>query len=119
MTKIVAIKSCQKIVRLGVKQDLHIYAPSGTSPTIIVPRTCHELLIRDAHERMFHLAHAKVYALLKRSYYWPTLKANVRKCLEDGGLSCVRGQQGTTEYGPWIVVRPSGPRSQDRPRRWP
>ncbi len=47
------------------------------------PRTCRDLLVRDAHDRMFHLNHAKVYALLRRSYYWTTMKKDVRQLLAD------------------------------------
>ncbi len=53
----------------ALKQDLWIKAPANAPPTIIVPPTCQELLVRDSHERMFHLAHTKVYSLLRRSYF--------------------------------------------------
>jgi hypothetical protein len=58
-----------EIVDKTQRQGLWINAPAQQSPTIIVPRTCRDLLVHDAHGRMFHLNHAKVYALLRRSYY--------------------------------------------------
>jgi len=59
----------EEIEDKAFKNDLWIRAPPDSTPSIIVPLTCQELLVRDVHERMFHLAHAKVHALLKRSYY--------------------------------------------------
>jgi hypothetical protein len=32
---------------------------------------------------MFHLNHAKVYAVLKRSYFWPDLQKDTRRVLSD------------------------------------
>ncbi len=72
----------EEIEGKAFKNDLWIRSPPDSTPSIIVPLTCQELLVRDSHERMFQLAHAKVHALLKRSYYWPTLKRDVRKLLE-------------------------------------
>ncbi len=59
----------ETIEEKAIKQDLWIRAPANETPTIIVPRTCQEILVRDSHERMFHLAHANVHALLRRSYF--------------------------------------------------
>jgi hypothetical protein len=38
----------------AMKNDLWILAPPDTTPLIIVPLSCQELLVRDSHERMFH-----------------------------------------------------------------
>jgi hypothetical protein len=65
------------------KVDLWIQAFPGRTPTIIVPLACQELLLRDAHTRMHHLNHAKVFALLKQSYFFPNMKQLTRKWLED------------------------------------
>jgi hypothetical protein len=65
------------------RQELWINAPAQQSPTIIVPSTFRESLVRDIHSRMFHLNHAKVYSLLRRSYYWTTMKKDVRQLLAD------------------------------------
>ena len=61
------------------RQGLWIQAAANSNPTILVPSTCQELLVRDTHERMFHLAHAKVCAMLRLSYFWPTLNRDARK----------------------------------------
>jgi hypothetical protein len=65
----------------AIRQDLWIHAPPNEHPTIIVPFTCQELLVRDTHERMSHLAHAKVCAMLRLSYFWPTLNRDAQKCI--------------------------------------
>jgi transposase InsO family protein len=67
----------------GLKDELWIQALPGRTPTIIVPPACQELLVRDAHNRMHHLNHAKVFAILKQSYFFPDMKKWVRKWLED------------------------------------
>jgi hypothetical protein len=58
-------------------------APPNCVPTIIVPATCQEPLVRDTHARMFHLHHAKVFALLQRSYFWPNFRAHTKRILQD------------------------------------
>jgi hypothetical protein len=55
----------------ALKNELWLHAAPGRVPTIIVLATCQEPLIRDTRARMFHLHHAKVFALLKQSYFWP------------------------------------------------
>ncbi len=67
----------------AVKNELWIHAPPLQTSSIIVPRTCQEALIRDTHVSMFHLNHAKVYATLRRSYFWPDLKRHTRSVLND------------------------------------
>jgi hypothetical protein len=67
----------------ALKNDLWIHAPALQTPSIIVPHTFHEALIRDTHERMFHLNHTKVHAVLKRSYFWPDLQKDTRRILSD------------------------------------
>jgi hypothetical protein len=42
------------------RQQLWINAPAQQSPTIIVPVTYRELLVRDTHSRMFHLDNNEV-----------------------------------------------------------
>jgi hypothetical protein len=37
------------------RQGLWIYVPPAKPPTILVQQTCWELLVRDTHDRMFHL----------------------------------------------------------------
>ncbi len=49
----------------ALRDELWIQAPPSRTPTIIVPEPYQELLVRDAHCRIHHLNHAKVYALLR------------------------------------------------------
>ncbi len=67
----------------ALRNDLWIQAAPGRTPTIVVPRSCQELLIRDTHARLHHINHAKVYEALKRSYFFPAMKTQTRKLLED------------------------------------
>jgi transposase InsO family protein len=71
------------MVDTALMNGLWIKASAGTTPTIIVPSACQELLIRDTHIRMFHLGHAKVFATLRRSYVWPDMKKQIRNVLAD------------------------------------
>jgi hypothetical protein len=73
----------QKVEDKACQNELWIQALPGRTPTIVVPRSCQELLIRDTHACMHHLNHAKVYAALKRSYSFPNMKTWIRKLLED------------------------------------
>jgi transposase InsO family protein len=73
----------QTIEDKALKDELWIHAPPGRTPTVVVPNSCQELLVRDAHARMHHLNHAKVYAVLKRSYMFPLMKQKIRTLLED------------------------------------
>ncbi len=73
----------QAIEDKALKDELWIHAPPGRTPTVVVPNSCQELLIRDAHARMHHLNHAKVYAVLKRSCMFPSIKQKIRTLLED------------------------------------
>ncbi len=67
----------------ALRWELWIQATPGQAPTIIVSKTCQELLIRDTHARMHHLGSAKVFDVLKRSYFWPHMKRDTRKILEN------------------------------------
>ncbi len=73
----------KKVENGALMNDLWIQALPGRTPTIIVPLSCQELLVRDTHARMHHLNHAKVHAVLKRSYFFPDMKAKTRTLLED------------------------------------
>ncbi len=68
---------------VALKHGLWIQAAPDRTPTIIVPKACQEMFIRDTHVRMHHLHHAKVFAVLKKSYFWPDMKKDTRKILED------------------------------------
>ncbi len=63
----------------AIKNELWIQAAPGWTPTIIVPRSCQELLIRDTHSRMHHLNHVKVFAVLKRSYVSPDMRKDTNQ----------------------------------------
>jgi len=50
---------------------------------IIVPHSLREPLSRQHHADLQHLSHTKVLASLQRHYYWPTIRKDVRRWLQD------------------------------------
>jgi transposase InsO family protein len=94
------------------KDELWINASDGHSPTIIVPRSCQELLVRDTHQRMYHLAHAKVYAFLRRSYTWPTIKKDVRVWLNDCPACDLNKARQNTAHGLFSALPVYAPRAR-------
>jgi hypothetical protein len=94
------------------RQQLWINAPALQCPAIIVPQTCRELLVRDSHSRMFHLNHAKVYALLHRSYFWSTMKKDVRKFLEDCPTCELNKARQNTAHGLFSAQPVCAPRAR-------
>ena len=102
----------EDIEHKALKYDMWIHDPPDSTPSIIVSLTCQELLVRDSHERMFHLAHAKVHALLKRSYYWPTLKRDVRKWLEDCPACELNKARQNTAHGLFSALPSHAPRAR-------
>ncbi len=68
---------------VACRNGLYLYAPDNQPPRILVPEGAQEPLIRFTHARMFHLGHAKVAERLAKSYFWPTLRRDVRRTLTD------------------------------------
>jgi hypothetical protein len=77
------IESLTSLPDIACRNGLYLYAPDHESPRIIVPLLVREPLIRFTHARMFHLGHAKVAERLAKSYFWPTLRKDVRHTLTD------------------------------------
>jgi transposase InsO family protein len=96
----------------ALKNELWILCPPDSTPLILVPLTCRELLVHDSHQRMFHLAHTKVYALLRRSYFWPTLKRDVRKWLEDCPACEMNKARQNTAHGLFSALPVHAPRAR-------
>ena len=67
----------------ALRQGLQIFAPDNAAPLILVPEDIREPLVRLTHRKMFHLGSAKVTAVLKKMYYWPTLAADTKRLLAD------------------------------------
>jgi hypothetical protein len=94
------------------RQGLWIHAKANANPTIIVPANCQELLVRDTHERMFHLAHAKVFAMLQQSYSWPGMKTSVRKILADCPACELTKARQNTAHGLFSALPSHAPRAK-------
>jgi hypothetical protein len=65
------------------RYGLYLYAPDGAAPRILVPPQTREALVRFTHEQMFHLGEAKVIERLLRSYWWPTIRRDTRRIVQD------------------------------------
>jgi hypothetical protein len=65
------------------RHGLYLYAPDNAPPRILVPPQTREGLIRFTHEQMYHLGEAKVVERLSRSYWWPTIRKDTRRILQD------------------------------------
>jgi transposase InsO family protein len=50
---------------------------------ILVPPALREALTRQHHADLQHVSHPKVLTSLARHYFWPTMKADVRRFVED------------------------------------
>ncbi len=81
-------------------------------PTILVPQTCWELLVRDTHDRMFHLNQAKVCALMRGGYFWPTMQRDVRKILADCPTCELTKARQNTPHGLFSAMPIHAPRSR-------
>jgi hypothetical protein len=68
---------------VSCRNGLYLFAPDDAPPRIFVPLQTREPLIRFVREQMFHLGHAKVAERLSRSYFWPKLRGDTRKVLND------------------------------------
>jgi hypothetical protein len=94
------------------REDLWIRALPNQNPTIIVPLSRQKLLVRDAHHRAFHLAHAKTFALIRQSYYWPTIKTDVRKFLADCPTCELNKARQNTTHGLFSALPAHAPRAK-------
>ena len=61
-----------------------VYHESSTTPgkwCLAVPQDRREVLIREAHDGRFsgHFAEKKIFELLRRRYWWPEMRAAVRR----------------------------------------
>jgi hypothetical protein len=102
----------EKVKARAQRQDLWINAPPAQSPTIVVPPSCVDLLVRDTHDRMFHLNYVKAYALLRRSYFWPSMKKDVRKILSDCPTCELNKARQNTAHGLFSALPVYAPRSR-------
>jgi hypothetical protein len=77
------LKDLETIPDIACRDGLYLHAPDARPPRITVPPQTQEALIRFTHEKMFHLGQAKVADRLSKSYFWPTLRRDVRRVLTD------------------------------------
>ncbi len=68
--------------------------------------------MRDTHQRMFHLSSPKIFALLRRSYFWGTMKRDVRKWLEDCPECELNKARQNTAHGLFSALPVHAPRAR-------
>ncbi len=106
------VKMLEDVEDKALRQELWIRATPHDNPTIIVPRSYQEILVRDTHHRMFHLAYAKVFALLRCSYYWKSMKTDVREILEDCPQCELNKARQNTAHGLFSAAPAHAPRAK-------
>jgi hypothetical protein len=62
---------------------LHVYRDPDFPSRILVPPALREPLTRQHHADLHHISHPKVHTSLARHYYWPSMKSDIRRWLED------------------------------------
>jgi hypothetical protein len=62
---------------------LHVFRDTDFPSRIIVPSDLREPLTRQHHADLLHVSHPKVLTSLARHYWWPTIKTDVRRWVED------------------------------------
>ena len=93
------------------RQDLWLHVLPDASPTIIVPPSQQEALTRSVHERMLHLNQAKISAVLHRSYFWPSMRKDIRKFLADCPTCELAKARQNTAHGLFQALPVHAPRS--------
>ena len=79
---------------------------------IVVPPHLREPLTRQHHAQLHHLSHAKVYTSLSRHYTWPSMRADVRKFLEDCEFCELEKAKRRKAHGMFKARPHDGPRSR-------
>ena len=78
---------------------------------VFVPSSKREALVKLTHERMFHLGAKKVYAHLRRYYWWPIMRQNIIDILQScEECQLTKGKQ-YRAHKMWRSVPLSMPRS--------
>ncbi len=62
---------------------LTIYKDADFNSRILVPPSLRDQLIRQHHHDLQHVSHPKVFTSLSRHYFWPKMKTDVRRVVED------------------------------------
>jgi hypothetical protein len=79
---------------------------------ILVPPSLREALVRQHHADLQHLSHPKVLTSLARHYHWPTIKADVRKIIQDCELCENERAKRRLVHGMFSGHRTDKPRSR-------
>jgi transposase InsO family protein len=68
---------------LALCNGLTLFKDADFPSRILVPPSLREPLIRQHHIDLQHVSHPKVLTSLARYYFWPTMKADVRRVVDD------------------------------------
>ena len=91
-----------------------LYRESSTTPgkwCLVVPQDRREALIREAHDGRFsgHFTKKKIFELLKRRYWWPGMRAAVRRYCRSCLVCASRKGQTQSLKSPLQPLTVSGP----------
>ncbi len=62
---------------------LNVFKSPDFPSRILVPPSLRDALITRHHHDLQHVSHPKVFTSLARHFFWPTMKADVRRIVED------------------------------------
>jgi len=68
---------------LATCNGLTIYKDTTFPSRILVPPSLRDALIRQHHADLQHVSHNKVFTSLARHYFWPSLRSDTRRVIED------------------------------------
>jgi hypothetical protein len=106
------LASLGSIESVACRNGLYLHAPDNCSPRIFVPPNVREPLIRATHSRMFHLGYTKVTERLLKSYYWPSLRRDTRRTLDDCPICEIEKARQQTAHGLFRARPHDAPRSR-------
>ena len=72
-----------EFVTVQQPHGLQLYSIEGSTPKILIPPSSRESLVRKVHCDMHHLGAVKVHRALQQSYFWPSMRADCRKWLDN------------------------------------
>jgi hypothetical protein len=68
---------------LALCNGLTLFKDADFPARILVPPSLREPLTRQHHADLQHVSHPKVFTSLARYYFWPAMKADVRRIVDD------------------------------------
>ena len=90
---------------VAVRNGLHLYIENTFPTLILVPPSLQEPLVRQKHADVHHVGHEKVLPVLAKRYFWPTMKTECRKWLQNCA-TCENSKAARNEAHGMFSARP-------------